>query len=210
MPGRRSRSPAHATHGMRERLAHEAARVMAESGIEDFGLAKRKAAERLGVARRGRVTDERRDSDLPGGAAANLRAGRHPRTAREFAARRRRCDARSRALRAASRRRGARGNRDDRVRRGAARVRRRAGARRGGARAQRHAGARLPAPLPTRRRDDRSEAGLLLRARRGGDRGVRVSGAQRSSSAAEPRRSETDAPRARAARCSRCFSPSAC
>jgi hypothetical protein len=34
---------------MRERLAHEAARMMAESGIEDFGLAKRKAAERLGV-----------------------------------------------------------------------------------------------------------------------------------------------------------------
>jgi hypothetical protein len=34
---------------MRERLAHEAARLMAESGIEDFGLAKRKAAERLGI-----------------------------------------------------------------------------------------------------------------------------------------------------------------
>jgi hypothetical protein len=49
MPGRRSRSHAHATNGTRERLAHEAARVMAESGIEDFGLAKRKAAERLGI-----------------------------------------------------------------------------------------------------------------------------------------------------------------
>jgi hypothetical protein len=49
MPGRRSRSHAHVTNGTRERLAHEAARVMAESGIEDFGLAKRKAAERLGV-----------------------------------------------------------------------------------------------------------------------------------------------------------------
>ena len=49
MPGRRSRNHAHATNGTRERLAHEAARVMAESGIEDFGLAKRKAAERLGV-----------------------------------------------------------------------------------------------------------------------------------------------------------------
>jgi len=49
MPGRRSRSRAQATNGTRERLAHEAARVMAESGIEDFGLAKRKAAERLGI-----------------------------------------------------------------------------------------------------------------------------------------------------------------
>jgi hypothetical protein len=49
MPGRRSRSHAHATNGTRERLAHEAARVMAEGGIEDFGLAKRKAAERLGI-----------------------------------------------------------------------------------------------------------------------------------------------------------------
>jgi len=49
MPGRRSRSHARAANGTRERLAHEAARLMAESGIEDFGLAKRKAAERLGV-----------------------------------------------------------------------------------------------------------------------------------------------------------------
>jgi hypothetical protein len=49
MPGRRSRSHAQATNATRERLAHEAARVMVESGIEDFGLAKRKAAERLGV-----------------------------------------------------------------------------------------------------------------------------------------------------------------
>jgi hypothetical protein len=48
MPGRRSRSHAQ-TNGTRERLAHEAARVMAESGIENFGLAKRKAAERLGI-----------------------------------------------------------------------------------------------------------------------------------------------------------------
>lgn len=34
---------------LREQLAQEAARIMIESGIEDFGLAKRKAAERLGV-----------------------------------------------------------------------------------------------------------------------------------------------------------------
>ena len=48
MTGRRSRARA-TPNGTRERLAHEAARMMAESGIEDFGLAKRKAAERLGV-----------------------------------------------------------------------------------------------------------------------------------------------------------------
>lgn len=34
---------------LRAHLAQEAARVMIESGIEDFGLAKRKAADRLGV-----------------------------------------------------------------------------------------------------------------------------------------------------------------
>lgn len=38
-----------ATAALRERLAQTAARLMIESGIEDFGLAKRKAAERLGV-----------------------------------------------------------------------------------------------------------------------------------------------------------------
>jgi hypothetical protein len=37
------------TASVRERLAQTAARLMIENGIEDFGLAKRKAAERLGV-----------------------------------------------------------------------------------------------------------------------------------------------------------------
>lgn len=37
---------------MRERLAHIAARVMAEDGIEDFALAKRKAARQAGVGDR--------------------------------------------------------------------------------------------------------------------------------------------------------------
>lgn len=45
--GRRS-SP-QALAAVRERLAQTAARLMIESGIEDYGLAKRKAAERLGV-----------------------------------------------------------------------------------------------------------------------------------------------------------------
>lgn len=49
MPRRRTRSAPQAASELRERLAQEAARVMAEGGIEDFGFAKRKAAERLGV-----------------------------------------------------------------------------------------------------------------------------------------------------------------
>lgn len=40
-------------HGLRTALAQEAARLMAEQGIRDFGLAKRKAAERLGVPLKG-------------------------------------------------------------------------------------------------------------------------------------------------------------
>src|SRR5690606_42028527 len=45
--GRRNSGPAHAA--LRERLAQAAARLMIEGGIEDYGLAKRKAAEKLGV-----------------------------------------------------------------------------------------------------------------------------------------------------------------
>ncbi|HEX7081206.1 MAG TPA: hypothetical protein VF329_09345 [Gammaproteobacteria bacterium] len=45
--GRRTSGPALAA--LRERLAQTAARLMIEGGIEDYGLAKRKAAERLGV-----------------------------------------------------------------------------------------------------------------------------------------------------------------
>ena len=36
-------------NGLRARIAAEAARIMAEDGIDDFGLAKRKAGRRLGV-----------------------------------------------------------------------------------------------------------------------------------------------------------------
>ncbi|MGB6603404.1 MAG: hypothetical protein WBE65_03820 [Steroidobacteraceae bacterium] len=41
----------HVTRGdnLRRALAQEAARLMAEHGIQDFGVAKRKAAERLGI-----------------------------------------------------------------------------------------------------------------------------------------------------------------
>ncbi|HWT14226.1 MAG TPA: hypothetical protein VN581_00470 [Patescibacteria group bacterium] len=46
----------HRNSDLRARLAQEAARIMAEQGVRDFGAAKRKAAERLGIR------DER---DLP-------------------------------------------------------------------------------------------------------------------------------------------------
>lgn len=50
MPARRSRSASRLPlPTLREQLAQEAARLMIESGIDDFGLAKRKAAERFGV-----------------------------------------------------------------------------------------------------------------------------------------------------------------
>ena len=48
MSGRRRSSP-WASSDLRQQLADEAARLMAEHGIQDFSLAKRKAAERLGV-----------------------------------------------------------------------------------------------------------------------------------------------------------------
>jgi hypothetical protein len=53
--GTRSRrvSPRSSFATLREQLAQEAARLMVESGIENFGLAKRKAAERLGVGAAG-------------------------------------------------------------------------------------------------------------------------------------------------------------
>jgi hypothetical protein len=47
------RKPPYQGLDLRQRLAEEAARCMIEQGIADFGLAKRKAAERLGVKHRG-------------------------------------------------------------------------------------------------------------------------------------------------------------
>jgi hypothetical protein len=47
--GGRRRLPPGASPELRQQLADEAARLMAEHGIQDFALAKRKAAERLGV-----------------------------------------------------------------------------------------------------------------------------------------------------------------
>jgi hypothetical protein len=51
--GRRSRQAKKLPAGLREQLAQEAARIMIEQGIGDFGLAKRKAAERLGATTAG-------------------------------------------------------------------------------------------------------------------------------------------------------------
>jgi hypothetical protein len=48
MSGRRRSSP-WGSPDLRHELAEEAARLMVEHGIQDFSLAKRKAAERLGV-----------------------------------------------------------------------------------------------------------------------------------------------------------------
>ena len=45
--------PKAAQHELRERLAQESARLMIEHGIVDYGLAKRKAAERLAVTSSG-------------------------------------------------------------------------------------------------------------------------------------------------------------
>jgi hypothetical protein len=39
----------HGNPDQRARLAHEAARIMSEQGLRDYGAAKRKAADRLGV-----------------------------------------------------------------------------------------------------------------------------------------------------------------
>jgi hypothetical protein len=49
MPPRRPRPAPVLPEDLRGQLADEAARVMLEHGIQDFGLAKRKAAQRLGV-----------------------------------------------------------------------------------------------------------------------------------------------------------------
>lgn len=51
MPGRRRRTSPH-THGseeIRQRISREAARLMAEEGVNDFHVAKRKAAHRLNL-----------------------------------------------------------------------------------------------------------------------------------------------------------------
>ncbi|HZP67562.1 MAG TPA: hypothetical protein VFB32_14765 [Rudaea sp.] len=50
MHSRNSARGSERAHEMRRRIALEAARLMSEHGIRDFHLAKRKAAQRLGIA----------------------------------------------------------------------------------------------------------------------------------------------------------------
>ena len=52
----------------RQLLAQEAARIIVEQGIEDYRLAKTKAAERLGLRERG---------SLPGNAEIEAAVGQH-------------------------------------------------------------------------------------------------------------------------------------
>ncbi len=61
MAGRRDSAATSRTQQMRRRIAIEAARLMTESGLRDYGQAKLKAAERLGDLRRGRPARESRD-----------------------------------------------------------------------------------------------------------------------------------------------------
>ena len=60
MGGRRSKPVSRSNAELRERLAQEAARLIVESGMDNFGLAKRKAAERLAPAAQGRSLPTRR------------------------------------------------------------------------------------------------------------------------------------------------------
>ena len=60
MPGKRNRNAARSgqrSTDTRQRIAFEAARLMSIEGLNNFGIAKRKAAERLGI---------HNDRDLPG------------------------------------------------------------------------------------------------------------------------------------------------
>lgn len=49
MSGRRRSSSTHAAHEIRQRISREAARLIAEEGINDYQLAKRKATDRLNL-----------------------------------------------------------------------------------------------------------------------------------------------------------------
>lgn len=52
-----AREPQSRQGNLRERIAHLAARIMAEDGIDDFGYAKRKAARQAGVHDAGAMPD---------------------------------------------------------------------------------------------------------------------------------------------------------
>ena len=57
------RQPTVRTTALRQTIAQEAARIMAEEGVRDFGLAKRKAAQRLGASPGGQSMPTNREID---------------------------------------------------------------------------------------------------------------------------------------------------
>ncbi len=63
MAGRRDSEATSRTQQMRRRIAIEAARVMTESGLRDYGHAKLKAAERLGIFDEGALPANREIED---------------------------------------------------------------------------------------------------------------------------------------------------
>lgn len=63
MAGRRTSEGASRTQQARRRLALEAARLMTESGLRDYGQAKLKAAERLGIFDEGALPANREIED---------------------------------------------------------------------------------------------------------------------------------------------------
>ena len=65
---------------VRQRLADEAARMMREQGIKDFLLAKRKAANRLGIRDRRALPGNDEIASAPGGTATTVRWGCLPAT----------------------------------------------------------------------------------------------------------------------------------
>ncbi len=66
----RQKGPSPRADNLRRLVAVEAARIMAEQGIEDFGTAKRKAAQRLGVTDRGSLP---RNTEIEAALAENQR-----------------------------------------------------------------------------------------------------------------------------------------
>ena len=80
----RRNSPRH--DNLRRALAQEAARIMAEHGIHDFLTAKRKAAERLGVAEASALPRNTRDRGGAGRVPAAVRRRRARRTLSRAAA----------------------------------------------------------------------------------------------------------------------------
>jgi hypothetical protein len=77
----------HAARGsdqMRRRVAVEAARLMSESGIRDFQMAKRKAAERLGASDKSQLPNNAEIEDALREYQRLFQADEHPRTLRRL------------------------------------------------------------------------------------------------------------------------------